>query len=197
MNSFLAAQKGSVVVTAWLDFMVRYWSKPNSQWDMGYWASHHGFGQLVNDGHNDTATEAWQRTPRISADWEGCGPHFFVPQHEKLLRPCSRRLRTAIRLDRTTPVWKLALSCSAALAASTTQVCIQTLLDETRQQALEWQKNSFPEADKSPHRLDSCRAVWRGSLLDASGLSPASSSNSSESAFTDVGASDAGTAPSG
>lgn len=106
MSSFLVARNGNIIVAAWLEHMLAYWSKPSLAWDLGYWALHTGFAQMTSDG-NATARRAWGRVPRVTADWGVCGPHLLVPYAEKMIPPCTTQLRAAVKSDLETPMWKL------------------------------------------------------------------------------------------
>lgn len=58
MSSFLDAEKGNALVSAWLRYMVSDWSQDTSLWDMGYWAVRAGF-QREAGGGNATAARRW------------------------------------------------------------------------------------------------------------------------------------------
>lgn len=97
-NWFLAAEIDNPIIAAWASAAHEYWQHRAAYHDY-FWA-HQLFATCY-------ATEAefrqvWDRTPKISAD----GPHYFLPQQEKLRRPVTTDDRDLIERGRV-PLVKL------------------------------------------------------------------------------------------
>jgi FkbM family methyltransferase len=85
---FLVATMRSRIVSIWSEAVERYWSERTER-DQYFW-----FHSLFTDCYrnNEEFQALWDRTRKVTAD----GPHYYVPQDQKLLLPLTHADRELI-----------------------------------------------------------------------------------------------------